>query len=211
MALSKLLLMSGGLLGMAPVFRASAELRGNNNEAARPPGLSVGDLVVVFRVYGSDTSSSLTTAGGAAWGKAAAGSVGLGTGVDTFYKVLNATDVANGWTFSEHGPSLSLVFTSNGAQKLTLRDYVEANSASTSITSAGYTASGGGRSLISLVSDNTLTTPTAPGTSTLLATMEETVQLAAVAQNPLYRTGSVTWTGFSASTSLKKLWLFEVT
>lgn len=120
-------------------YRAQAEAN-NASTAAKPAGVAVGDLVVV--VTGFDADPTLTTAGGSAWTKDSSATQRL------FWKILNATDVANAWNFSTSNIyATSIAYSPDGVaiDSVNVRSSADALSSATSISIPGFAPSAGGR------------------------------------------------------------------
>lgn len=81
-----------------PAFRSMTVQTGTSGLITKPAGVAVGDLVFVLQPY--DNSPNLTTTGGSAWNKLNYNWFGGSYNMTLYWKILDATDVANAWNLS---------------------------------------------------------------------------------------------------------------
>jgi hypothetical protein len=127
------------------VYRSKAASPPTSTAVTKPAGIEAGDLVIVISTEnvssGGPFATVLTTTSGSAWGTAtlSAGATGV---YRYWWKILNATDVANTWTHNvAHNPSVTaLAYRGNGATTLTVISNTANPNASASPTLAipGY-------------------------------------------------------------------------
>jgi hypothetical protein len=121
-------LQPGGYDGLN--FRAAATSSGGTSTVPRPAGIAVGDLVVVFAGLGVSVTK-LSTSGGADWSGVIYTDIGASQQFGVFWKVLNATDVANGWALD-----------ASSSDKIVSAAYVTPGTAT--VTQKGSTGDGAG-------------------------------------------------------------------
>jgi hypothetical protein len=102
---------------------------GGNVDIAKPSGVAVGD--VVFIVANSPSAASVTTSGGSTWSTDTFGSCRV------WWKILNATDVANAWSFDAATGADVDAYIGNGATTVTAKG--TASVSGSSLSFAGYT------------------------------------------------------------------------
>lgn len=151
-----------------PIDFASSTVTANSATAiTKPSDVAAGDLMLVW-VLDTATGATLTTASGSAWARVEnAHPTGPKYHV-LFWKVLNATDVANAWNIgggvAGHG-AIALRYRSNGANALTLKDSnlgtIGVNTSAVPLT--GFTKAAGTYGVLSLfVIDGAAASPTLP-------------------------------------------------
>lgn len=130
------------------VYRSQSTRHTGATTAQKPSGIAVGDLVFVINGIapaGTGAPPNLKTSGGSAWGKFV-GAAGSNWGV--YWKVLNATDVANAWNFVDAVDDTtpescsgtgSFAYEGRGATTVTSQQSVAHGTAQASIDFTGFT------------------------------------------------------------------------
>jgi hypothetical protein len=143
-----------------PVEFKSTATTASGTTVTKPADLEVGMVVLVFAMNETG-GATLTTASGSAWTRSEA-TLG-GQTVIFFWKVLNATDVANAWNLSASAAAgaVAVAYIGHGATTVTIKDS-DAISGTTnfSLTSTGFAKAAGHYGVIALLYDS-LTTATA--------------------------------------------------
>lgn len=146
--LATLLLMKRrGLEYMANAFTA-----GGGTTVTKPAGVQVGDVVVVWAVDIS-SGATLTTTSGSSWSSQSVTASGSTNGATiAFWKILNATDVANAWTLSatpDDGVQ-ALRYRGNGATAVTVKATKVDGGGASSMSLTGFSKAAGHRAAIAL-------------------------------------------------------------
>ena len=195
-------------------FRAEANAA-NSNVAGKPTGIAVGDLVFVLNI-GGVTGVTLTTGPGAAWTRSEL--VPSSASHILFWKVLNATDVANTWDFNAANQySYSVAYSANGlaVSSVNLRSSaVNAATAQSTLSLAGFAFSNGvPRSVFSALADEDAdTTPVAPpGFTVRSGTALGSVKGGLADMLEGYAGGAAVWSGLNGAAHAREAgWLLEI-
>lgn len=183
-------------------FRGSTK-SGSSSSAAKPSGVAVGDLVVVLV---TDYSGLTISSGGGAWARTQIDWISLGYHSVAFAKILNATDVANAWSFSTTvGDSLSLAWIAGDAGGVTIHTPATNPASQSTLTLSGFTpANTQGVIAVAIDRDTDLTAGN-PGTPTGFINRfrgaVDTNWTMAVADMDAYVGGNVVWTGMDTGAS----------
>lgn len=139
------------------VFRGTTTSAANATFVSKPAGVAVGDLVVVAIGNSAPvTPLTLTTLSGSAWNKNAMTWATFGYESTIFWKILNATDVANNWNFSAATAYSCSAYAAPGATAAAVRATFNMPSSGIGIgTLPGFTPTAGARGLVSAISDRT--------------------------------------------------------
>lgn len=166
----------------------------------KPAGVAVGDLVILVTVSGAD--GAVATTSGSTWTKDSGATQRL------YWKVLDATDVANNWVWTGAGTVyLAAIAYSNAGQTISsvaVSGQTDAGPSVTSLTipGAGPSAAGRPRAVIAALATNNSAvwvTPSQPTDFTMRAISSVT---ASVADRMLGYSGtSATWTGLTSEAS----------
>lgn len=133
-------------------YRANAFTAGGGTSVTKPAGVEVGDLVVVWAIDIA-TGATLTTTSGSAWSKQSVSAGGSTNGaVIAFWKILNATDVANAWTLSSAAADgvQALRWRGNGANAVAVKATTSDGGGNPTLTLAGFSKAAGHRGVIAL-------------------------------------------------------------
>lgn len=204
-----------------PIDFANSTVTANSASAiTKPSDAAAGDLMVVF-VADTSTGATLTTASGSAWSRIEPSpTVGPKYHV-LFWKVLNATDVANAWNLgggvAGHG-AITIRYRSNGATTVTLKDsYQVFEGVNGSYPLTGFSKAAGTYGVLSLILvDGPTNAPGTPSGFTVRQSSNASGWRIVAADNLTgYVDGSsVTWSSVNSnaptSRSVLEL-LFEVT
>ncbi len=143
-----LLLRRRGLEYMAAAATAPDAV---NVNVTKPAGVEVGDLVFVWAMD-CTSGAALTTTSGSAWSsQAVAIAAGSSNGwAKLYWKVLNATDVANAWahTGGSDDGIIAVRYRANGSVTVTVKDTESNGSGTTTLTLAGFAKASGHRAAI---------------------------------------------------------------
>lgn len=133
-----------------PTFRSSS--RGTATAVTKPSGAAVGDIVFVLGTY--DAAATLATPGGAAWQThTATWAASFGYTSRIWWKVLDATDIANPWNFSSSCAYECVAYQSNGANRVTLKQHMDTASGVNSFTWNSFVKSATHAGLVCVVDD----------------------------------------------------------
>lgn len=175
------------------VYRGDA-VTTSSSTCAKPTGVAVGDLVIV--VSPNTAGLTLTTASGDAWSRTEV--VWITEGYDTvfFTKILNATDVANAWTFSASVGAVAAAWRDQQNAVVTLKATAnQAAGSQTTLTLTGYTPAST-RGTISIAIERNPTNPEPPaGWTERFQDTVDTSWTVAIADTESYPGGDVVWTG----------------
>jgi len=164
----------------------------------KPSGVAVGDLVLVL-VDDTETAVTLTTTSGSAWGKFFQAVSGINSdGHAVFWKILNATDVANAWTLSYGGQGATAFrYLSHEATSVSLKDSATASGAG-SLSLTGFSKAAGNYGVLTFAINTHATAPTVPTgfVSRYSATPVSSRVVAADMLTGYVDGAAVAWTGF---------------
>ncbi|UPT53196.1 hypothetical protein [Synechococcus phage Ssp-JY42] len=129
---------------------------------AKPSGLEVGSLVLVWAHGFTGASPTLDTASGSAWTVVDNdNSVTLAGRLVLFAKVLTATDVANAWNLSESAAegAVSLNYLGNGATTVTAKNsHTTGSNLDFNVSVTGFTKAAGVRGVLGFAISTTQST-----------------------------------------------------
>lgn len=128
-------------------YRANAFTAGGGTTITKPAGVEVGDLVVVWAIDIS-SGATLTTTSGSAWSKQSV------SPAIAFWKILDATDVANAWTLSSAAAdgAQALRYRGNGTTAATVKATTSNGGGNSTLTLSGFAKAAGHRGVIALYS-----------------------------------------------------------
>lgn len=189
-------IMGGGILPPIAYRSLIKRVGSGSTSAPKPSGVAVGDLVVIT-TPSPNPGITLGTSGGDAWSSFSVSSAGTSSPI--YWKLLNSTDVANGWVFSDSiSDVISVAYEGRGATTLTSRENYTGGSGQSTAPFVGFVPGLDHRGLISVIVDRDGdATPSPPS---LFSLRDSTVYagglyMAAVADQPLgYPGGPLVWT-----------------
>lgn len=187
------------------IFRSSANT-GNASTITKPSGIVVGDLVLII----CQGHPAIATSGGTAWSVDTSA-----TNNRIYWKIIDATDVANTWTAPSGTYAFAAAYTANGQaiSSVVSKSSADATVAATSITIPGFAPGSPGRARLVIAA--AIGTDISSGNVTPPSTFTERAEgvadgIVADAQQT-YGGQNVTFTGFSGTGSVPKSgWLLEV-
>ncbi len=177
----------------------------------KPSGVALGDLVIVLCPLTAGLGSNMGTSGGGTW------SVDELTAFTTgaiFWKVMDATDVANTWTKSDTNDCVALRWQGPGTLAAAVKSTQSTGGGgSSTLVLAGFTPSVNHRAAIAMVND--LDAPTGTTTPTNFTSRYATSVLNVRSVNVVdwlggYAGGTVTFANLGLGTG-EMGWLLEVT
>lgn len=120
----------------------------------KPAGVAVGDIVLVMATFGVG-GKTLSTSGGSAWNRTELAWVSSGYGYYSvlFWKILNATDVANAWNLNVAAYTMSAVAYSGTPANATVKAMTENNSGVGELVLAGFAPAANSLGVVTLIHD----------------------------------------------------------
>lgn len=191
-------------------YRSKSTNNGSSSAITKPASVAVGDLVVIFQPQ-PNTGQDVSTSSGSTWSRLNQNFGGNSYALN--WKVLNATDVANAWSFASAVDAYQCVaYVGNGASSVVLKS--TDSTTSTALAQAGFTPNAAHRGAISVLADtNNADTPVQPVNWNLrdLASYGggPTTHVGFADNLGAYQGGTVSWTSLTAASAGG--WLFEVT
>lgn len=193
-------------------FRAQATTTASAT-ISKPTGVAVGDVVFVFRTE-SVAAGNITTSSGSVWTKTSLTwtASGLGYVTEVWWKILNATDVANSWVADTIGGYGAVAFRGNGASAVTVKSTKDNAGSQSTLSLTGYTTSNS-RGTVTIIADRDTGGDTVPtGFTSRYGAILNTSWWHGLASKMRFNgsaTGTVTWT--TQTTAAEVGFLLDVT
>lgn len=194
-------------------YRGSADTSASTT-CVKPTSAAIGDVVVVLVASGTPGLTLTTGGGGGAWTRSELTWAAHGYTSILFCRTLNATDVAQSWTFSGASNARAYAWIGNDAGTVTVKDTTINGTGQASLTLTGF-ATANTHAVIAIVIDrDSGITPVTPADfiSRSSAVLNGS-WVAAVADNlDAYAGTNVVWTGLDAGADdfAEVGWLLEV-
>jgi hypothetical protein len=177
------------------VYRSQASTS-NSLTVSKPASVAVGDVVFLIGTVDDPVWSSFNTTSGSAWTDSFFTiSAGAARAIIA-WKVLNSTDVANGWTATQKVTVEAIAFQGNGASAVALKQALDdtASTAATTVALTPFTPSAVARGMVTGLVDTDANAPTRPaGTNSRLSAVVNS-RGRGFADNEYYGGGALTWT-----------------
>lgn len=130
-----------------PIDYVSSAFTAAGTSVSKPSGVEVGDVVFVWAMD-INSAQTLTTSGGSAWSSQDVGIAAGSTNANAtlYWKILNATDVANAWALSGSGAEdgiQAVRYRGNGADAVTVKSAVSAGAGGTTFSLTGFSRAAG--------------------------------------------------------------------
>lgn len=195
------------------VYRSKSSGTSSALALTKPAGVAVGDIAVILQPTRGG-GQGVATASGATWTTVAFTD---GTFNWSFsWKLLNSTDVANGWAYNSADRDFDIVaFQGNGATTVSLKETRVNTTGAAGLAYTGFNPDAAHRGAVAMMLDqNSAVTPTQPTNwslrdSTALSS-GPTVRCSIADSLGAYQGGALSWTGLSGASEQLGI-LLEIT